>query len=188
MVTAQQTGETFALAATANPVEQAKIPTLKEPVPITLLAAPFVGGMVPIEAPMRTIQQGVVFSARYLGSEGARRILMHCVSVERGVREKITARCLSEPTGAGERNDQRTSVRIEAMSRMIRSSSASTGRAVPVTVTDVSLTGAGIESRLEMAAGDVLTLRRPDGPEIAYIVVRRDLQNRDRYGLQALDP
>src|SRR5262249_50605891 len=160
-------------------VEQAKIPTIRDAVPITLLAAPFVGGIVQIEAPMRSIQQGVVFSARYLGAEGARRVLMHCVAVERGVREKILARCLSDPTGAGERNDQRTSVRIDGTSRVIRTASGvSTGRAVPVVITDVSLTGAGIETRLEMAPGDVVALRRGDGQEVAFLVVRRDLQNR----------
>ena len=154
-----------------------------------MLAAPFVGGIVQIEAPMRTIQQGVVFSARYLAAEGARRVLMHCVAVERGVREKILARCLSEPTGAGERNDQRSSVRLDGTSRMLRSTAgASTGRAVPVVITDVSLTGAGIETRLEMAPGDVVALKRGDNQEIAFLVVRRDLQNRDRYGLKALDP
>jgi hypothetical protein len=184
---AEQTTEAFVLAATASPVEQSKIPTIKDSVPITLFAAPFVGGIVQIEAPMRAIQQGVVFSARYLAAEGARRVLMHCVAVERGARDKVQARVLSEPGSSSERTDQRTSVRIDAVSRMLRSASASTGRAVPVTVTDVSLAGCGIESRLEMTPGDVLTLRRPDGPEIAYIVVRRDLQNRDRYGLKALD-
>src|SRR3954454_3251339 len=189
MATAPQTTDGFTLAATASPVEQAKIPTIRDSVPITLLGAPFVGGIVQIEAPMRSIQQGVVFSARYLGSEGARRVLMHCVSVERGIREKVLARCLSEPSGAGERNDQRTSVRLDATSRMLRSTSGmSTGRSVPVVITDVSLTGAGIETRLEMASGDVIALKRGDGPEMAYLVVRRDLQNRDRYGLQALDP
>jgi hypothetical protein len=187
MATAQQTTEGFTLAATASPVEQAKIPTIRESVPITLLGAPFVGGIVQIEAPMRSIQQGVVFSARYLATEGARRVLMHCVSVERGIREKVMARCLSEPSGAGERNDQRTTVRIDGSVRMLRSASTSTGRPVPVVITDVSLTGAGIESRLEMTPGDVLTLRRGESPEIAYLVVRRDLQNRDRYGLKALD-
>ena len=187
MEAVQQSSEPFVLAATASPVEQAKIPTIRESAPITLLAAPFVGGIVPIEAPMRAIQQGVVFSARYLASEGARRVLMHCVAIERGPRDKVQARVLSEPSDAGERTDQRTSVRIDATSRMLRSAKASTGRAVPVTITDVSLAGAGIESRLDMTPGDVLTLRRGDGPEIAYIVVRRDLQNRDRYGLKALD-
>jgi hypothetical protein len=189
MASAQQMTETFQLAATASPVEQAKIPTIRESVPITLLSAPFVGGIVQIEAPMRSIQQGVVFSARYLATEGARRVLMHCVSVERGIREKVMARCLAEPSGAGERNDQRTSVRLDASSRMLRSSSGvSTGRSVPVVITDVSLTGTAIESRLEMAPGDVVALKRGDGPEIAFLVVRRDLQNRDRYGLKALDP
>jgi hypothetical protein len=188
MATAQQTTEGFTLAATASPVEQEKIPTIRESVPITLMGAPFVGGIVQIEAPMRSIQQGVVFSARYLATEGARRVLMHCVSVERGVREKVMARCLSDPTGAGERNDQRSTVRIDGSMRMLRSTSTSTGRSVPVVITDVSLTGAGIECRLEMTPGDVLTLRRGEGQEVAYIVVRRDLQNRDRYGLKALDP
>ena len=189
MPPAEQMTETFSLAATASPVEQAKIPTIRDAVPITLMAAPFVGGIVQIEAPMRSIQEGVVFSARYLATEGARRVLMHCVSVERGIREKVLARCLSDPTGAGERNDQRTSVRIDGTSRVLRSSSGvSTGRAVPVVITDVSLTGAGIETRLEMAPGDVVAVRRGDGQEFAYIVVRRDLQNRDRYGLKALDP
>src|SRR4051794_2128415 len=188
MATAQQTTEGFTLAATASPVEQEKIPTIRESVPITLFGAPFVGGIVQIEAPMRSIQAGVVFSARYLATEGARRVLMHCVSVERGIREKVMARCLSDPTGAGERNDQRSSVRIDGTVRMLRSTSTSTGRPVPVTITDVSLTGAGIECRLEMAPGDVLTLRRAENPEVAYLVVRRDLQNRDRYGLKALDP
>src|ERR1700760_4497999 len=146
MAPAQQMTETFTLAATASPVEQAKIPTIRDAVPITLLAAPFVGGIVPIEAPMRSIQEGVVFSARYLATEGARRVLMHCVSVERGIREKVLARCLSDPSGAGERNDQRTTVRIDGTSRLLRSSAGvSTGRAVPVVITDVSLTGAGIE-------------------------------------------
>jgi hypothetical protein len=113
---------------------------------------------------------------------------MHCVAVERGVREKILARCLSDPTGAGERNDQRSTVRIDGTSRVLRSASGmSTGRAVPVVITDVSLTGAAIETRLEMAPGDVVALKRGDGQEVPYLVVRRDLQNRDRYGLKALD-
>src|SRR4051812_576178 len=189
MTSAQQTTEAFTLAATASPVEQAKIPTIRDSVPITLLAAPFAGGIVQVEAPMRSIQQGVVFSARYLAAEGARRVLMHCVSVERGMREKVMARCLSDPTGAGERNDQRSMVRIDGTSRVLRTSSGvSTGRSVPVGITDVSLAGGGIETRLEMAPGDVIALKRGEGQEVAYLVVRRDLQNRDRYGLKALDP
>src|SRR4051794_30750661 len=134
MEAVQQSTEPFVLAATASPVEQAKIPTIRESVPVTLLAAPFVGGIIHIEAPMRAIQTGVVFSARYLASEGARRVLMHCVHVEKGARDKVQARVLAEPTGAGERLDQRTAVRIDATSRMLRSASASTGRSVPVMV------------------------------------------------------
>jgi hypothetical protein len=72
---------------------------------------------------------------------------------------------------------------------MLRSASGtSTGRAVPVVITDVSLAGAGIETRLEMASGDVIALKRGDSQEMVFLVVRRDLQNRDRYGLKALDP
>jgi hypothetical protein len=171
------------VSASASPIPSDRVDTIRMTLSVSLLTSPNTNGTIRLQAPRNMIAEGTFFALRYFINGRARRSVVQTMRVTPAspIRDIVSVRLISD-TSVMERNSRREALAIQG--RLQRSP----GDAFNVDIADVSRSGVGFNSRVALAAGEVVLLSVGEGRVSAEIEIMRADENASvRFGARYTD-
>jgi hypothetical protein len=161
-------------SASASPITVENIDTIRMTLSVSLVSAPNAQGNVRLEGPAGMIGQGAAFALRYYVHGRARRAIVQAVRVSgaSASRDLVTAKIISD-AAVQQRDARREPVHLGARARFLSGTEEDARIVFDIELANVSRSGVGLDSHVELAPGDVLQLLLGEVGAVVEIV-RRD--------------
>jgi hypothetical protein len=156
---------------------------------VSLLTPPNDRGNVRLDAATGLIDEGTVFSLRYLVHGRPRRAVVQCLRVTHAGagRDVVTVRIVSD-AAAQARDEQRRSLGVVGRARRVSDDPVEAARAFAVELADISRTGVGFASEVVLAAGEQIAVEvEGDDEPTAVVIVRHDPDAPAPYGARFVE-
>ena len=160
-------------SASASPIAVENIGTIRMTLSVSLVSTPNAQGNVRLEGPAGMIAQGAAFALRYYVHGRARRAIVQAVRVSSASasRDLVTAKIISDAV-VQQRDARREPVHLGARARFLSGTEEDARIVFDIELANVSRSGVGLDSHVELAPGDVLQLLLPLSRQGAFRVSR----------------
>ncbi len=159
------------ISASASPIPADTVGTIRMTLSVALLSAPTGQATMRLEGPKGLIGEGAFFALRYFIHRRARRAVVQAQRVTQAsaTRDMITVRIISD-TMVQKRDARREYVHLGARARFLSGTEDDARIIFDVELADVSHSGAGLDSHVELARGDRLEIMLGDAAAEVEIV------------------
>lgn len=159
------------VSASASPIPADTIGTIRMTLSVSLLTAPNGQGNLRLEGPKGMIDQGAFFALRYFVHRRARRAIVQAVRVTpaSASRDLVTVKIISD-TLVQQRDSRRERVNLGARARFLSGTEDDARIVFDIELADVSRSGVGLDSHVELVPGDRLQVMIGDAAAVVEIV------------------
>jgi hypothetical protein len=151
------------ISASASPIPADAVGTIRMTLSVALLTAPNGQATMRLEGPKGMIDQGAFFSVRYYVHGRARRAIVQAQRVTQASvnRDLVTVKIISDAM-VQQRDARREPVNLGARARFLSGTEDDARILFDIELADVSLSGVGLDSHVELTKGDRLEVQIGD--------------------------